>query len=129
MIRRCAEPTCGYLVRWQTRCPLHRPPDQRGRRDEGSAGRDRPAGGVVTLEWATTAAAELLRVSLLAKLAVDLEDPVLARRAARKAQAPARLLAGLDFAAYVGEDQDDDALPEVGDLLEQLHPNRTEHAT
>lgn len=28
MIRICAEPTCGYLVRWQTRCPLHRPTPQ-----------------------------------------------------------------------------------------------------
>lgn len=40
MIRRCAEEGCGYLVRRQTRCPPHRPPmTQRGRRDEGSAGR------------------------------------------------------------------------------------------
>lgn len=51
----------------------------------------------MTAALAATAARNLLKVSLLAKLAVDLQDPALARRAAREAQTHARLLAGLDF--------------------------------
>lgn len=54
---------------------------------------------------ASVCAHELLRTALLAKLAVDLQDPRLARRAAREALAQARLLSGLDFLAY--EDEDD----------------------
>ena len=45
------------------------------------------------------AAADLLGAALLAKLAVDLEDPVLARQAASQAGAAARWLQGLDFPA------------------------------
>lgn len=74
---------------------------------------------------ALSTAQELLRTALLSKLAVDLEDPVLARRAARCAAESARLLSGLDFPAHVDEDQaDEDAagLPDVGDLLEALRP-------
>jgi hypothetical protein len=59
---------------------------------------------------------ELLRTALLAKLACDLGDPALARRAARYAQSAAKLLAGLDLPTYVEED-DDEPLPEVDDLL------------
>jgi hypothetical protein len=74
---------------------------------------------------AVDAAEELLRTALLCKLAVDLQDPVLARRAARAAAGPARLLSGLDFASYVELDDGWDGgggLPEVQDLLEALHP-------
>jgi hypothetical protein len=67
---------------------------------------------------------ELLRTALLAKLAVDLGDPQLARRAARYAQSSAKLLAGLDLPTYV-EDDDDESLPEVDDLLERM-PSRDE---
>ncbi len=67
---------------------------------------------------------KLLRTALLAKLAVDLEDPALARRAARYAQTSAHLLAGLDFPPHDDrEEPDDQALPEVEDLLERL-PSR-----
>lgn len=74
------------------------------------------------LERATTAAADLLRCSLVVKLAVDLEDPRLARRAARQVITSARLLTGMDFPDgrdwIDSDDQDDDALlPEVADLL------------
>ena len=69
---------------------------------------------------------ELLRLSLLAKLAVDLGDPVLARRAARHAVTSARLLAGLDWQApRLEQDDEDDDLPELDELLERL-PSRTE---
>ena len=44
---------------------------------------------------AAAAAHELLRTALLAKLAVDLGDPTLTRRAARLAHTAARLLAGM----------------------------------
>jgi hypothetical protein len=85
-------------------------------------------------EQASTTAAELQRTALLAKLAVDLGDPPLARRAARYAQSSARLLAGSDFPPHVDDDCDDcdhdhdhdhQSLPEVDDLLERL-PNRAE---
>jgi hypothetical protein len=46
---------------------------------------------------AISAAEDLLRTALLASFAVDLQDPVLARRAAREALSSARLLCGLDF--------------------------------
>lgn len=45
----------------------------------------------------TGTAGELLRAALLCKLALDLDDPRLARRAAREAAASARLLAGLNL--------------------------------
>jgi hypothetical protein len=73
----------------------------------------------VTLAVAAEAAKELLRTALLAKLACDLEDPALARRAAREASRHARLLSGLDFPAY---DTGDEPLPDVGDLLDVLSP-------
>jgi hypothetical protein len=73
---------------------------------------------------AQSVAFELVRTALVAKLAVDLGDPVLARRAARYAQSSARLVAGLDFPAHV-ESDDDQALPEVDDLLERM-PSRAE---
>lgn len=69
-------------------------------------------------------AADLLRLALLARLATQLDDPRLARRAARDAQAAAHLLAGLDWPARPGLDDgpdDDPALPSVGVLLEQVH--------
>lgn len=93
-----------------------RPPSPR--RGTADNGQDNPA-----YYRASEVAAELLRTALLAKLAVDIEDPVLARRAARYATASARLLSGLDFPPH-SDDDDDHAggLPEVGDLLEQLHP-------
>ena len=71
---------------------------------------------MTALERAETTSAELLRLALLAKLAVDLGDPVLCRRAARHAVTAARFLSGSDFPAYVNSD-DTDALPTVGDLL------------
>ncbi len=46
---------------------------------------------------AGVAAQELLRTALLARLAVDLDDPALARRAATAAVRHARLLAGLSW--------------------------------
>ncbi len=67
-------------------------------------------------------AQELLRTALLAKLAVDLGDPALARRAARYAQSSAQLLAGLDIPTHV----DDEELPKVDDLLAQRMPSRAE---
>ncbi len=80
-----------------------------------------------SIALATTTAADLLRTALLAKLAVDLEDPALARRAARYAQTAAHLLAGLDFPPHVeGDDLDDEQeLPSLEDLLERM-PSRTE---
>lgn len=74
------------------------------------------------------AAEELLRTALLAKLAVDLQDPVLARRAARRAVLSGRLLSGLDFPALVSLDEEDSDLPDVQDLLDLLdvlHPERS----
>lgn len=71
------------------------------------------------------AAEELLRTALLAKLAVDLQDPVLARRAARRAVLSGRLLSGLDFPAFVSLDEEDSDLPDVQDLLDVLHPERS----
>lgn len=47
-------------------------------------------------EQATSSAFELLRVALLAEFAVDLDDPVLARRAAQQAASHSGLLSGLD---------------------------------
>lgn len=72
------------------------------------------------LDRATSAAADLLRTSLVARLAVDLEDPQLARRAAREAGTHARLLRGMDFPPYRGEDP----LPELDDLLERMPSRR-----
>ncbi len=76
---------------------------------------------------ASATAAELVRTALLAKLAVDLGDPPLARRAARYAQSSAHQLAGLNFPAHVdnGDEGDDQALPEVEDLLARM-PSRQE---
>ena len=62
---------------------------------------------------------ELLRTALLAKLAVDLGDPALARRAARRAAGSARLLSGMDLPVSVDPDED---LPEVDDLLVAKYP-------
>jgi hypothetical protein len=77
-------------------------------------------------DLALTTAFELVRTALVAKMAVDLGDPVLARRAVRYAQSSAQLLAGLDFPADVdGDGSDDEALPEVDDLLERM-PSRAE---
>ncbi len=79
-----------------------------------------------SLTLASSTAAELLRTALLAKLAVDLEDPALARRAARYARSSAHLLSSLDFPPHTDQpDDDDQALPEVEDLLERM-PSRTE---
>jgi hypothetical protein len=79
---------------------------------------------------AVSTAFELVRTALLAKLAVDLGDPMLARRAARYAQSAAHLLAGLDFPPYDDrEDPDDQALPEVEDLLERMPSRRELEAT
>lgn len=59
------------------------------------------------------AATELVRTALLCKLALDLDDPSLARRAARQSAQHARLLAGLDC-GLEGEGE----LPPVADLLD-----------
>lgn len=48
---------------------------------------------------AHAAAADLLRTALTAKLAVNVGDPVLSRRASLQAAGHARLLAGLDVEA------------------------------
>jgi hypothetical protein len=61
-------------------------------------------------------AQELIRLALLARLALELGDPDLARRAARYAVPVVRLLAGLDDGTHLGP------LPEVDDLLAQLRP-------
>ena len=61
---------------------------------------------------------------MLAKLAVDLGDPMLTRRAARHAVGAAQRLALCDFPAYVDSDDSDD-LPTIADLL----PNRDEPET
>ena len=72
---------------------------------------------------AAAAAHELLRTALLAKLAVDVGDPALARRAARRAASSARLLSGMHLPAYVDPDEDlDDDLPKLGDLLVAKYP-------
>ncbi len=77
-------------------------------------------------DLAYSTAFELVRTALVAKMAVDLGAPVLARRTARYAQSSVRLLAGLDISAHPDEDDDEDrALPEVEDLLERM-PSRTE---
>jgi hypothetical protein len=60
---------------------------------------------------------ELVRVSLLCKLALDLDEPVLARRAARHAVTAARELAEMDVPT------DAEPLPEVDDLLDRLRPD------
>lgn len=83
----------------------------------------------MSLDLAALGANGLLRTALLAKLAVDLEDPVLARRAAREALAHARLLSGLDFPP----DAEGDVhcgprpLPAVEDLLLLVHPPVVRH--
>lgn len=69
-------------------------------------------------DLASRAALELLRTALLAKLAVDLQDPALAHRAAREALAQAGLLHALDFPPYVDEsypqaEQHDEQVPLV----------------
>jgi len=58
-------------------------------------------------------------------LALDLGDTVLARRAARYAASSARLLSGLDFPDASEDHDDDQALPELDELLERL-PSRRE---
>lgn len=63
-------------------------------------------------------AQELLRLSLLARLALQLDDQPLARCAARYAAPLVRLLAGLDD----GQADEGDELPELEDLLERLRP-------
>ncbi len=60
---------------------------------------------------------------------MDLEDPLLARRAARLAAGHAQVLSRLDFPAHSREDDDvlsehDVQLPDVGDLLALRHPSR-----
>jgi hypothetical protein len=61
-------------------------------------------------------AQELVRLALLARLALELGDCDLGRRAARYATPVVRLLAGLDDGTPPGP------LPEVQELLEQLRP-------
>jgi hypothetical protein len=68
---------------------------------------------------AATATFDLLRCALLAKLAADLGDPALTRRAALEAAGHARLLAGRGHTPEAAT-----ALPEVDDLLLQLAPPR-----
>ncbi len=63
-------------------------------------------------------AEQLLRVALLTKLAIDLDDPALARRAASPAARHARLLAGL---TWPKPDSDEvRAVNRTGRTLEQL---------
>ncbi len=81
------------------------------------------------LAAADSSVGELLRTALVAKFAVDLEDPVLVRRAARLAAGHAQVLSRLDFPAHSREDDDvlsehDVQLPDVGDLLALRHPSR-----
>lgn len=66
-------------------------------------------------------ARELLRTALLVKLAVDLADPVLARRAARQAAGHARLLSGLSVPPYAEPGDDDGAPPD--ELRDQVEDN------
>ncbi len=82
------------------------------------------------LAAAASSVGELLRAALVTKLAVDLEDPVLARRASRLAAGHAQVL---DFPAHSKEDDDDDVRsesesdiqpPDVGDLLALRHSSR-----
>jgi len=97
-------------------CPVLPPPYREDRSDSAPSGQ---------ADAAAAAAFDLLRTALLAKLAVDLDDPVLSRRAATEAAGHARLLAGLDYPPAV----DDDAVhAEVVDgqplevLLRRLYP-------
>ncbi len=81
------------------------------------------------LAAADSSVGELLRTALVANFAVDLEDPVLVRRAARLAAGHAQVLSRLDFPAHKQEDDDvlsehDVQLPDVGDLLALRHPSR-----
>ncbi len=61
-------------------------------------------------------AQELVRLALLARLALELGDGDLARRASRYAAPVVRLLAGLE------DDQPSTPLPEVENLLKRLRP-------
>lgn len=80
----------------------------------------------MSLDLAAVEATELLRTALLAKLAVDLEDPVLARRAARQSLAHARLLSGLEFPPHVDTDEGGARMPELDDLLTRRYPAATD---
>ena len=95
-------------------CPVL-PPLYREDRSDSAPGGSHVAGSTAT---------DLLRFAMVAKLATDLGDPVLARRAARYAVSSAHLLAGLDWQPEAQEDEDDDTapLPAVDELLEQLRP-------
>jgi hypothetical protein len=67
----------------------------------------------------------LLRAALVGKLAVDLGDPALSRRAAQQARASAQHLAGLDFPDtrdWAGDDEP----ATVDQLLAELHPRQAE---
>lgn len=77
------------------------------------------------LDPQTDVALDLVRCSLIVKLAVDLEDPALVRRAAGQAAGAARLLAGLDLP----DDPDPDVHASVAEpgttvaeLLARLYP-------
>lgn len=81
----------------------------------------------MSADLAGACALELLRLALLAKLAVDLQDPALAHRAAREAMAQAGLLHALDFPSYVDEADDDEDLPELDELLVAAYPPAEPH--
>jgi ATP phosphoribosyltransferase regulatory subunit HisZ len=86
----------------------------------------RPAApGHTAHDRAAASAHALLRAALVGKLAVDLGDPGLSRRAAQQARASAHHLAGLDFPDtrdWTGDDEP----PTVDQLLAELHPRQTE---
>jgi hypothetical protein len=68
---------------------------------------------------AAAAAEELLRTALIAKLAVDLDDPALARRAANEAAGHARLLVDLDLPVVLDVDVHADVIA-PGSTLDEL---------
>jgi ATP phosphoribosyltransferase regulatory subunit HisZ len=85
----------------------------------------RPAPGRTAHDRAADTAHALLRAALVGKLAVDLGDPGLSRRAAQQARASAQHLAGLDFPDTRDWTEDEPAT--VDQLLAELHPRQTEH--
>ncbi len=78
----------------------------------------------MSLDLATEQTHGLLRTALLAKLAVDLQDPALARRAARDALAHARMLSGLGFPPDPEDGSHCGLQPvDLGALLARLYPS------
>jgi hypothetical protein len=84
----------------------------------------RPAPGRTAHDRAADTAHALLRAALVGKLAVDLGDPHLSRRAAQQARASAQHLAGLDFPDTRDWTEDEPAT--VEELLAEIHPRQAE---